>query len=201
MRNKIYSERRRRLHTFFKNVIKNSFVSDLLHKNQSVETVSIDPLTGLYNQFGINSYLKELHPQSGIDYVIVLLSVDNFKEIQHNFGLKSADQALITVASMLSNRIRDTDLVGRYGDNEFILILSDINLDNANNVAKRLTAQIQQKELRINAKSVMLQASCGISVSKENTFSDKVLQYADQALFVAKSHGFNQIRDQSSIST
>lgn len=47
----------------------------------------------------------------------------------------------------------------------------------------------------------MLQASCGISVSKENTFSDKVLQYADQALFVAKSHGFNQIRDQSSIST
>ena len=199
MRNKIYSERRRKLHTFFKNVIKNSFVSEWINNSQNTEITVTDPLTGLYNQFGINSYLKELHPQVGINYAIVLLNVDNYKEIQSTFGIKSAEKALISTATILSNNLRETDLVGRYGEHEFILILSDISLEQANKVAHRVAERIQEKALNVKTQSVLLQASCGVSVSKEDALSDKILQQADQALFAAKSDGYNQIRDHSAI--
>ena len=116
MRNKIYSERRRRLHTFFKNVIKNSFLDEFVNGHATRNAAETDALTGLYNQFGINSYLKELHPQAGMDYAIVLLSVDNYDDIKKEFGPKAADKALVSIASILSTHLRETDLVGRYGE-------------------------------------------------------------------------------------
>lgn len=167
MRNKIYSERRRKLHTFFKNVIKNSFINGWINNNQTMADDTItDPLTGLYNQFGINSYLKELHPQIGISYAIVLLNVDNYKDIQAQYGIKAAEVALISTASIISDNLRETDLIGRYGEHEFILILSNITLEYANSVARRIAENVQSKLLKVKTQSILLQASCGISVSE-----------------------------------
>ena len=198
MRNKIYSERRRKLHTFFKNVIKNSFINGWINNNQTMADDTItDPLTGLYNQFGINSYLKELHPQIGISYAIVLLNVDNYKDIQAQYGIKAAEVALISTASIISDNLRETDLIGRYGEHEFILILSNITLEYANSVARRIAENVQSKLLKVKTQSILIQASCGISVSEQDAYSDAILQQADQALFAAKSNGINQIRDHS----
>ena len=202
MRNKIYSERRRKLHTFFKNVIKNSFINGWINNNQTMADDTItDPLTGLYNQFGINSYLKELHPQIGISYAIVLLNVDNYKDIHAQYGIKAAEVALISTASIISDNLRETDLIGRYGEHEFILILSNITLEYANSVARRIAENVQSKLLKVKTQSILLQASCGISVSEQDAYSDAILQQADQALFAAKSNGFNQIRDHSTIAS
>ena len=196
MRNKIYSESHRKLYTFIKNVINNSFVKKWINKNQAVVDDAItDPLTGLYNQFGINSYLKELHPQIGINYAIVLLNVDNYKDIHAQYGIKAAEAALVSTADIISNNLRETDLVGRYGEHEFIVILSNIKLEYAHSVARRIAKNVQGKSLKVKTQSILLQASCGISVSEQDTYSDAILQQADQALFAAKSNGFNQIRD------
>ena len=202
MRNKIYSERRRKLHTFFKNVIKKSFINEWINNSQTMADDTItDPLTGLYNQFGINSYLKELHPQIGISYAIVLLNVDNYKDIQAQYGIKAAEVALISTASIISDNLRETDLIGRYGEHEFILILSNITLEYANSVARRIAENVQSKLLKVKTQSILLQASCGISVSEQDAYSDAILQQADQALFAAKSNGINQIRDHSTIAS
>ena len=202
MRNKIYSERRRKLHTFFKNVIKKSFINKWINNSQTMADDTItDPLTGLYNQFGINSYLKELHPQIGISYAIVLLNVDNYKDIQAQYGIKAAEVALISTASIISDNLRETDLIGRYGEHEFILILSNITLEYANSVARRIAENVQSKLLKVKTQSILLQASCGISVSEQDAYSDAILQQADQALFAAKSNGINQIRDHSTIAS
>lgn len=200
MRNKIYSERHRRLHTFFKNVIKNSFLDEFVNGHATRNAAETDALTGLYNQFGINSYLKELHPQAGMDYAIVLLSVDNYDDIKKEFGPKAADKALVSIASILSTHLRETDLVGRYGEQEFILILSNITLENANSISYRLVNLIQEKAVKMKSHSVMLQTSCGVSVSEQDSFSSKILQQADQALFIAKSNrGGKQVCDQRAI--
>lgn len=202
MRNKIYSERRRKLHTFLKNVIKNSFLNGWINNNQTLADDAItDPLTGLYNQFGINSYLKELHPQIGINYAIVLLNVDNYKDIQTEYGIKAAEAALVSTSNIISNNLRETDLIGRYGEHEFILIISDITLEYANNVARRIAANVQGKSLKVKTQSILLQASCGISVSEQDAYSDAILQQADLALFAAKSNGINQIRNHSTIAS
>lgn len=195
MRNKIYSDRRRKLHTFLKNVVQNSFLNRWINNGQTEDNTVTDSLTGLYNQFGINSYLKELHPQIGISYAIVLLNVDNYKDIQAQYGIKAAEAALISTASIISNNLRETDLIGRYSEHEFILILSDITLEYANSVARRIAANVQGKSLKVKTQSILLQASCGISVSEKDAYSDAILQQADQALFAAKSKGFNQIRN------
>ncbi|OTG64248.1 GGDEF domain-containing protein [Acinetobacter silvestris] len=197
MNHTINSERHHRLHVFFKNVIKNKFINPWISKYQNINPVAIDPLTGIYNQFGINSYLKELHPQVGVDYAIILLNVDNFKQIQQEFGLKYADTALLSIATILSQHLHDTDLIGRYSEHEFIMILSNTNLEQAKHVTQNLARLIQTKTIKVQTKSILLQASCGISISTPEALSNQVLQQADQALFVAKSHGCNQIRDQN----
>ncbi len=71
MRNKIYSEKRRKIHSLFNQVLKHSFIAKLIHKNQLSNNLEIDPHTGIYNQFAINTYLKELHPQTESNFGIV----------------------------------------------------------------------------------------------------------------------------------
>lgn len=199
MRKVIYSERRRRIHAFFKSLYKKSMFFQWAKKSHTHNASNVDPLTGLYNAFGMNTFLKELHPQAGLNYAIILLNIDNFEQIQHNFGTKLAERSLIKTARILTDNVRDTDLIGRYGEHEFILILSEINLDKANDVAQRCLEVIQNNPIRANGLSITLQASCGVSASKEDVVSDKILQYADRALFLAKTSGFNQLRDERAI--
>lgn len=199
MRKVIYSERRRRIHAFFKKIYEKSMFYHWAQKEQTIDSTNTDPLTGLYNQFGINIFLKELHPQAGFNYAIVLFNIDNFEKIQHNFGIKAADQVLIQTAQILTQNVRQTDLIGKYGEHEFILILSEICLDDANHVADRCLKLIQNQPVHFNALTINVQASCGVSSSQENLVSDKVLQYADRALFLAKTSGCNQLRDQRTI--
>ena len=86
----------------------------------------IDPTTHVYNQHGINSYLKELFHQDEHGYAIVLLHVDDFKKLNEQHGKKFAEKALVTISNTLSQHLRDTDLIGRYGDEEFIFIFHDL---------------------------------------------------------------------------
>ena len=199
MRKVIYSERRRRIHAFFRNLYKKSMLYQWSQKEQPIDADNVDPLTSLYNSFGINTFLKELHPQAGLNYAIILLNIDNFEKIQHNFGTQAAERSLVKTAHILINNVRDTDLIGRYGNHEFILILSEISLDEANLVAQRCLQLIQNNPIQFNAQSITLQASCGVSASKADVVSDKILQYADRALFLAKTSGFNQLRDERAI--
>ncbi|AMW80141.1 hypothetical protein AMD27_15370 [Acinetobacter sp. TGL-Y2] len=198
MRKTVYSERRRKIHIVVRNIFKKLGLSSWLNP-KNISALETDPLTGIYNQFGINVYLKELRHSPKQNYAIVLLNLDNFKDIQHSFGLKAAEKALVKTARLLTQNIRDTDLVGRYGEHEFILILCDIELDDANDVAQRCLNVIQNTPIRYNAQHIDLHASCGVSVSDEDAVSDKILQYADRALYLAKISGFNQLRDQRAV--
>lgn len=188
MRNKIYSERRRKIHSLFNQVLKHSFIAKLIHKNPANHELEIDPQTGIYNQFAINSYLKELHPQNDTHYGIILLSVDNLNTVKTQYSLKTANKVLAAIAVELSQNIRETDLIGRYSESEFILILSDVNQAQAEQIASRLTDLINNHEFKINNKTLSLQSSSGVSVSKQDSMSNTVLQQADEALYIAKSN-------------
>ena len=197
MRTIIYSEKQRRLHIFLRNMVQSKSVYLWNIKRPKTDSAVLDSLTGIYNRFGINLYLQELHPQVGIDYAIILLNLDNFKKIQHEFGLNYADTALIQVATILCKNLRDTDIVGRYGQHEFVIILSNTNLEKAKRVTQRLAKLIQAKAITLKTQSILLQASCGVSSSAPQALSNQVLEQADQALCMAKSYGFNQIQERN----
>lgn len=189
MRNKVYSNRRRKIHSLFNQVLKTSFISKLMGKNKLDNDLEIDPVTGIYNQFAMNHYLKELHPQSESNFGIILLSLDNFNQIKEKYNQKIANKALISTAQQLTHHLRDTDLVGRYSESEFIVILGDVTQDQATRIAGRLTTLVNKKALKANRQNVALKASFGVSVSEKNSISDEVLQQADQALYLVKSNG------------
>ena len=197
MRTIIYSERQRRLHIFLRNMIQSKSVYLWNIKRPKTDSAVLDSLTGIYNRFGINLYLQELHPQVGVDYAIILLNLDNFKKIQHEFGLNYADTALTQVATLLCKHVRDTDIVGRYGEHEFIIILSNTNLEKAKRITQRLAKLIQAKAITLKTQSILLQASCGVSSSAPQALSNQVLEQADQALYIAKSYGFNRIQERN----
>lgn len=189
MRNKVYSNRRRKIHSLFNQVLKTSFISKLMGKNKLDNDLEIDPVTGIYNQFAMNHYLKELHPQSESNFGIILLSLDNFNQIKEKYNQKIANKALISTAQQLTHHLRDTDLVGRYSESEFIVILGDVTQDQATRIAGRLTTLVNKKALKANRQNVALKASFGVSVSEKSSISDEVLQQADQALYLVKSNG------------
>jgi diguanylate cyclase (GGDEF)-like protein len=187
MRNKIYSKRRRKIHSLFNQVLKHSFIAKLIHKNQINNDLEIDSSTGIYNQFAINSYLKELHPQRDSQYGIILLSVDNLNDIKTQYSSKTANKALALIAQDLLQNIRETDLVGRYSESEFILILSDVTKDQASHIANRLSHLINRHHFSINNSVIQFHISCGVSVSEQDTMSNAVLRQADEALYMAKT--------------
>lgn len=87
--------------------------------------------------------------------------------------------------------------MGRYGEHEFIIILSNTNLEKAKRVTQRLAKLIQAKAITLKTQSILLQASCGVSSSAPQALSNQVLEQADQALCMAKSYGFNQIQERN----
>ena len=115
------------------------------------------------------------------------MSVDNFNEIKTNHRLKTANKALVSIANELSLNIRETDLIGRYSESEFILILNDVTLEQALHISKRLSSLINAQSLKINNKTISLKVSCGVAVSETDTMSNAVLQQADQALYMART--------------
>lgn len=188
MRNKVYSKRQRKIYSLFNQILKNSFIAKLIHKDQIISDPDIDPQTGIYNLYAISSYLKELYPHAESNFGIILLSIDNLTEIKEKFKLNAAHKVVASIAQELLKNIRDTDLIGRYSESEFILILNDVNLDQANHVAQRLTQLINKNPLKVMGKPISIKVSFGSSISQHDTMSNAVLEQADQALHIAKSN-------------
>ena len=186
MRNKIYSEKRRTIYRFVNQVLKNSFIAKLIHKEQTHQSLEIDALTGVYNQFGINQFIKELHPQEAMNYGILLINIDNFDEICSQYSQKASHDTVRHIAHKLVNNIRETDLVGRLSDSEFILILNDINQENMAQIVNRLLQVVQAHPVKTKGKEIELRLSYGISVSDQQSKSQDVLQQADHNRFIMK---------------
>lgn len=155
---------------------------------------TIDPLTGIFNRRSIGLSLKlNQHEQRG--YVIILMDLDNFKCINDNYGHEAGDLVLQQVAKILKDAVRGADLVGRFGGEEFILILNEKKLEDAIAIAERCRQHIAQHELMlIGEQKIRISASFGVSISASDLAQEEVIRRADQALYFAKKQGRNQVR-------
>ncbi|WP_173911255.1 GGDEF domain-containing protein [Acinetobacter sp. Marseille-Q1618] len=200
MRNKIYSEKHRKVYRLVNQVLKTSFISKLIHKNQKHQNMEIDTLTGVYNTFAINQFLKELHPRENINYGIILFNIDNLKQINAQYHVKAMNEVLISIAARLTHNIRETDLVGRLSDSEFILVLNDVNLEQVTQIAERLLTMIQAHPVKFKGNLIVPVLSYGVSVSQQNAKSQEVLQQADHNRFVAKGQSNTFYSDSQTLS-
>ena len=157
----------------------------------------IDPLTLVYNRRSITDFLSLNHEKKQ-DYVIVLLDIDHFKQLNDTYGHDIGDRVLIKVAQILMENIRKNDYVGRFGGEEFIFILNDLELEQAFEIAERCRAEIEKNHICLNnVDNIRVTASFGVSMPSEFTgdlTKEIFIRQADQALYFAKLSGRNQVR-------
>lgn len=166
------------------------------NREKQIEEISqMDPLTGIFNRRKIAHNLAEIELEQH-NYALVLLDLDFFKHINDNFGHDIGDDVLQNVARILSRVLREGDVVGRFGGEEFILVLPHKNLQEALDIAERCRKEIEQAQFTVDKKTrIKVTASFGIAISNALLTKEAVIRHADQALYMAKKQGRNQVRD------
>ncbi|UTF59932.1 diguanylate cyclase [Gilvimarinus sp. DA14] len=152
-----------------------------------------DPLTDLKNRRGLDEALKEMvvrAERENVSFGILWLDVDNFKNINDEFGHQFGDDILRRVALWLRAAIRPYDQVGRWGGDEFVVVMSPCEQNALAQAAERIRATVEEESRRTGT---ALTLSIGAHLGKPGESIDTLLHYADLALYQAKGAGRNTI--------
>ena len=159
---------------------------------------TFDSLTGLYNRRAILGKLHELINLANRykeDFSLSMLDIDHFKRVNDRYGHLTGDEVLEKIATLIRRNIRDTDIVGRYGGEEFIIILPKTNLSSAWVVAERLRTIIEKTEMKDSAGNVFaITVSQGLAGWERDEDATSLISRADEALYKAKEKGRNRVQ-------
>lgn len=157
-----------------------------------------DPLTNLYNRRYIFDRLKELkakYKRNNEVFSIALIDLDFFKNVNDNYGHIAGDFVLQEFASMLNIKFRAFDLIGRYGGEEFIIVMSNCAKEDAGHRIEMLLDDVRNRIFEYKEHSIKLTFSCGISDSTDmdELILDRLIDMADKRLYKAKNFGRNRV--------
>lgn len=155
---------------------------------------SVDKLTGTLTRKYLEEALDEQIEISSLEaskFSLIMYDLDHFKMINDKFGHRTGDYALKKVCEVVLNNLRDTDIVGRYGGEEFIVILPDADIHEAQLVAEKLRSKIEQEKILDNRRDITV--SLGVtSCPMHGEWQGELVERVDQALYVAKQQGRNR---------
>ncbi|WP_293745560.1 sensor domain-containing diguanylate cyclase [uncultured Paraglaciecola sp.] len=155
----------------------------------------IDILTELANRSNITLKFEELmYEKKSVS--LVLIDLDNFKPINETHGRKAGDIVLRQVAQMLQSNIRDTDILGRWGGEEFLLLMQDTGPHEAVELCQELCKKLAAMTITTGTTSIQITGSFGVSFTATPRTLSEVITAADDALFSAKRDGRNMVRMQ-----
>lgn len=168
-----------------------SFIKD---RNKFLELSNIDYLTKLWNRskfIELANYELERVGRFNSTFTIFLIDVDFFKKVNDNFGHNVGDEVLKKVAKLIESNIRKTDVVARWGGEEFICLLPYTNLENSLTLAEKLRKIIEETQFeKVNHITI----SIGVREKTLNDFTiEEVIEKADLALYRAKNSGRNRV--------
>jgi len=175
---------------------------DLLLKNRNLADISArDTLTGLYNRWYVMEKIDSEMNRSlrnGSPVSVLMLDIDHFKRVNDAFGHSAGDGVLRSVAQVLRDSCRVYDVPGRYGGEEFCVVLPETKVGNTTVVAERIRERMAASSFDVGNDSVVVTASIGIagidSAEGEGMVSPSALiDRADRALYSAKHHGRNRV--------
>jgi diguanylate cyclase (GGDEF)-like protein len=153
-----------------------------------------DALTGLLSRRALDARLEEelaraIHYQRAVSVLIV--DVDNFKSVNDTYGHLWGDSVLKTIASCISDSIRQTDVAGRYGGDEFVVVLPETTQEGSLSVAERIRRKIRDFQFDLPDGSFSVSVSIGISSTSEEHYAScaAMLDSADRMMYLAKNAG------------
>jgi diguanylate cyclase (GGDEF)-like protein len=170
------------------------FSSNIDRQKQALkEVATIDPLTGVRNRRELQSDLLmacNQHIRSGAPVTLLVIDIDFFKEINDTYGHSKGDDALIEIAKQMGKRLRATDILFRYGGEEFLVLASGVSADGGRILAEELRGAIQNARL---GELPMISISVGVAEYTLPESIDEWLHRADEALYRAKANGRNRV--------
>jgi diguanylate cyclase (GGDEF)-like protein len=175
---------------------------DLLMKNSALSEISArDSLTGLYNRWYVMEKIDSEMNRSvrhGSPVSLIMMDIDHFKRVNDSFGHSAGDRVLRSVGQVLRDSCRVYDVPGRYGGEEFCIVLPETKVGNTSVVAERIRERLESSRFDVGDDSVVVTASIGIAgieaVEAEGSLSPAMfIDRADQALYSAKHHGRNRV--------
>jgi diguanylate cyclase (GGDEF)-like protein len=179
---------------------------DLTVKNRMLSEVSSrDSLTGLYNRWFVMEKIdSELNRamRHGSPMSLLMLDLDHFKRINDTFGHSAGDQVLQEIGRLLRDSCRVYDVPGRYGGEEFCIVLPETKTGNTTAVAERIRQRLASSEVLCGDRSIAVTASIGIAgmdTADGSVLSPaELIERADRALYAAKNRGRNRVETWSS---
>lgn len=182
----------------------------LLQLNKQLRKLAItDGLTQLFNRRYIDDWIQNYavtNTCTGVSYSVILIDVDYFKLVNDSFGHDGGDEVLRHLATILNNCGREQDLVGRYGGEEFLVVLPGSNDSEALLTAERIRSLVERTSVKVSSGTVQITVSIGVSTnlnpatslnSKDNNVNQEfvsgraLVAQADKALYAAKDQGRN----------
>lgn len=148
--------------------------------------VQFDPLTGTLTR---NTFLSRAKDLTKRPSVLIIVDIDNFKDFNDKHGHLAGDAALRQVAQKLTCCSRKSDIVARFGGEEFLILLPDTSLADGERIADELCALLRQTPVIVNGTPTIVTASFGVSQVHPSEAIDHALSRADGALYAAKRSG------------
>lgn len=156
-----------------------------------------DAMTGLYNRRFLEEYASVLIAGSqrrNSQFAVMMLDLDFFKQVNDSYGHEAGDKVIKTLADILQRNVRSSDIAVRYGGEEFLVVLTDCDIEGAQKVAEKIRAEVEATKIPLPGGILQKTVSIGIAVypGDADTFW-QVVKFADVALYKAKETGRNKV--------
>lgn len=162
---------------------------------QLKQIANSDVLTGVANRLALEEYIAALEakPEGLSQTCVIAIDIDNFKFVNDQYGHIVGDQVITMIADQLKRNVRASDLIVRYGGDEFLIVLENIQMDAAKAIAENIRLGVIQENIMIPslAKEIQVSVSIGIAIGANSWL--ELLEKADQSLLKAKAKGKNVV--------
>ncbi len=163
---------------------------------QSQAQALVDPLTNVLNRSAYNLKMVQLtheFKRYNEEWALLMLDIDRFKKFNDDFGHKLGDKVLKSVAGTVSDSIRASDQIFRYGGEEFVVILGRINAKTATQLAEKICRQVEKDYFVDGDKKFQVTISMGGAIIRKDDTEMSLFERADKAMYRAKNNGRNQV--------
>ena len=149
----------------------------------------IDHLTGAFNK----NYMMKVLEDEAPPLSVAMLDLDNFKIINDTYGHQCGDHVLEYVVGRMREEFRDSDIIGRFGGDEFMVLLLGCSERNAFDIMNRFRMHLEMDSIEYEGQQIKVTTSAGICFVRERTDAKRIIKVADEALYRAKDSGRNRV--------
>ena len=184
-------------HTLHDELEKHRTATETLSKKleESEAKALVDALTNVLNRNAYNMKIGELvheYKRYKEEWALLVLDIDHFKKFNDTYGHKTGDKVLKSVAATVSNSIRVSDHIFRYGGEEFVVILSRINKETTKNLSEKIRREVERDYFVDGDNELKVTMSIGAAIITPEDTEASLFERADKALYQAKQNGRNQ---------